>query len=88
MKIVSKNWTLSNLNSSLQTSSSVSSTVKSIIEDVKKNGDDAVLKYVKKFENPKATIRNIKLSKQVLKRAYHQGYIDLHYQWDSIVCNT
>ena len=71
MKIVSKNWILSNLNSSLQTSSSVSSTVKSIIEDVKKNGDNAVLKYVKKFENPKATIRNIKLSKQVLKRAYN-----------------
>ena len=71
MKIVSKNWILSNLNLSLKTSSSVSSTVKSIIEDIKKNGDKAVLKYVKKFENPKATIKNIKLSKQVLKSAYN-----------------
>ena len=71
MKIVSKNWILSNLKSSLQTSSSVSSTVKSIIEDIKKNGDKAVLKYVKKFENSKATIKNIKLSKQDLKRAYN-----------------
>ena len=71
MKIVSKNWILSNLNSSLKTSSSVSSTVKSIIEDIKKNGDKAVLKYVKKFENSKATIKNIKLSKQVLKNAYN-----------------
>ena len=71
MKIVSKNWILSNLNSSLEASTSVSSTVKSIIEDIKKNGDKAVLKYVKKFENSKATIKNIKLSKQVLKSAYN-----------------
>ena len=71
MKIVNKTWILSNLKSSLQTSSSVSSTVKSIIEDIKKNGDKAVLKFVKKFENSKATIQNIKLSKQDLKRAYN-----------------
>ena len=71
MKIVSKNWILSNLNSSLKTSTSVSSTVKSIIKDIKKNGDRAVIKYVKKFENPKATIKNIKISKQVLKSAYN-----------------
>ena len=71
MKIVNKNWILSNLKSSLQTSSSVSSTVKSIIEDIKKNGDEALLKYVKKFENSKATIKNIKLSKKDLKRAYN-----------------
>jgi len=74
VKIVSKNWILSNLNSSFKTSSSVSSTVKSIIEDIKKNGDKAVLKYVKKFENSKATIKNIKLSKQVLKKIQHQFY--------------
>ena len=71
MKFVNKNWILSNLKSSIQTSSSVSSTVKSIIEDVKKNGDKAVLKYVKKFENSKATIKNFKLSKQDLKKAYN-----------------
>ena len=63
MKIVSKNWILSNLNSSLEASTSVSSTVKSIIEDIKKNGDRAVLKYANKSENSQATIKNIKLSK-------------------------
>ena len=71
MKIVNKKWILSNLKSSLKTSSYVSSTVKSIIEDVKQNGDKAVLKYVKKFENPKATTKTIKLSKQDLKRAFN-----------------
>ncbi len=71
MRIVSKNWIASNLTSSLQTSSSVASTVKSIIEDVKKNGDQAILQYVQKFENSQATIKNIKLSKQDLKYAYH-----------------
>ena len=71
MRIVSKNWIVSNLTSSLQTSSSVAATVKSIIEDIKKRGDQAVLQYVQKFENSKATIKNIKLSKQDLKSAYH-----------------
>ncbi len=71
MRIVSKNWIVSNLTSSLQTSSSVATTVKSIIEDVKKNGDQAILQYVQKFENSQATIKNIKLSKQDLKNAYH-----------------
>lgn len=71
MRIVSKNWIASNLTSSLQTSSSVATTVKSIIEDVKKNGDQAILQYVQKFENSQATIKNIKLSKQDLKNAYH-----------------
>ena len=70
MRIVTKNWILSNLTSSLQTSSSVAATVKSIIEDIKKRGDQAVLQYVQKFENSKATIKNIKLSKQDLKSAY------------------
>jgi histidinol dehydrogenase len=70
VKIVTKNWILSNLTSSLQTSSSVAATVKSIIEDIKKRGDQAVLQYVQKFENSKATIKNIKLSKQDLKSAY------------------
>jgi histidinol dehydrogenase len=71
VRIVSKNWIVSNLTSSLQTSSSVATTVKSIIEDVKKNGDQAILQYVQKFENSQATIKNIKLSKQDLKNAYH-----------------
>ena len=70
MRIVTKNWIVSNLTSSLQASSSVAATVKSIIEDIKKRGDQAVLQYVQKFENSKATIKNIKLSKQDLKSAY------------------
>jgi histidinol dehydrogenase len=70
VRIVTKNWILSNLTSSLQTSSSVAPTVKSIIEDIKKRGDRAVLQYVQKFENSKASIKNIKLSKQDLKSAY------------------
>ena len=70
MKLVSKSWIYNNLQTSLQNNSSVNSTVKSIIEDVKKNGDNAILKYVKKFENPKATLENIKFSKKQLKEAY------------------
>ena len=70
MKLVSKSWIYNNLQTSLQNNSSVNSTVKSIIEDVKKYGDNAILKYVKKFENPKATLKNIKFSKKQLKEAY------------------
>ena len=70
MKLVSKSWIYNNLQTSLQNNSSVNSIVKSIIEDVKKNGDKAILKYVKKFENPKATLKNIKFSKKQLKEAY------------------
>ena len=70
MKLVSKSWIYNNLQTSLQNNSSVNSIVKSIIEDVKKNGDKAILKYVKKFENPKATLKNIKFSKKQLKKAY------------------
>ena len=70
MKLVSKSWIYNNLQTSLQNNSSVNSIVKSIIEDVKKNGDNAILKYVKKFENPKATLKNIKFTKKQLKEAY------------------
>ena len=70
MKLVSKSWIYNNLQTSLQNNSSVNFIVKSIIEDVKKNGDNAILKYVKKFENPKATLENIKFSKKQLKEAY------------------
>ena len=70
MKLVSKSWIYNNLQTSLQNNSSVNSIVKSIIEDVKKNGDKAILKYVRKFENPKATLENIKFSKKQLKEAY------------------
>ena len=70
MKLVSKSWIYNNLKTSLNNNSSVNSLVKSIIEDVKKNGDKAILKYVRKFENPKATLENIKFSKKQLREAY------------------
>ena len=70
MKLVSKSWIYNNLKTSLHNNSSVGSLVKSIIEDVKKNGDKAILKYVRKFENPKATLENIKFSKKQLREAY------------------
>ena len=70
MKIVSKSWIYNNLKTSLNNNSSVNSLVKSIIEDVKKNGDKAILKYVRKFENPRATLENIKFSKKQLRAAY------------------
>ena len=70
MKIVSKSWIYNNLKTSLHNNSSVNSLVKSIIEDVKKNGDKAILKNVRKFENPKATLKNIKFSKKQLREAY------------------
>tara|TARA_Y100000768_G_scaffold238136_1_gene180226 strand:+ start:1881 stop:3152 length:1272 start_codon:yes stop_codon:yes gene_type:complete len=70
MKLVSKRWLYNNLKINLQNKNSLSSKVKSIISDVKKNGDKAIIKYVRKFENPKATLKNIEFNKKQLKRAY------------------
>ena len=71
MKLVSKRWIFNNLKNFLQNNSSVSSTVKSIINDVKNNGDKALLKYVRKFENTKASSKNIEFNKDQLKQAYN-----------------
>ena len=51
MKFVNKKWIYDHLNSYVNTNSNVSFTVKKIIQDIKKNKDLALLKYVKKFEN-------------------------------------
>ena len=51
MRIVSKKWIFDNLNSSSNVNLAVSGTVKNIIKDIKKNKDEALLKYVRKFEN-------------------------------------
>ena len=59
MRIVSKKWIFDNLNSSSNVNTAVSSTVKNIIKDIKKNKDEALLKYFKKFENKKETLNNI-----------------------------
>ena len=71
MKVVNKKWIFDNLNSSVNTNSNVSFTVKKIIEDIKKNKDIALLKYVKKFENKKANLKSIIISKKTLKEAYN-----------------
>ena len=71
MKVVNKKWIFDNLNSSVNTNSTVSLTVKKIIQDVKKNKDVALLKYVKKFENKKANLKSIIIPKKTLKEAYN-----------------
>ncbi len=71
MKVVNKKWIFDNLNSSINTNSNVSFTVKKIIEDIKKNKDIALLKYIKKFENKNANLKNIIIPKKTLKEAYN-----------------
>ncbi len=70
MRVVSKKWIFDNLNSQSTINSNVTYTVKKIIEDIKKNKDKALLKYVKKYENKKATLRSILITKKTLKEAY------------------
>ena len=71
MRIVSKKWIFDNLNSSSNVNLTVSGTVKNIIKDIKKNKDEALLKYVRKFENKKATLNNLEISQKTLKEAYN-----------------
>ena len=71
MKVVNKKRIFDHLNSSVNTNYNVSFTVKKIIEDIKKNKDIALLKYVKKFENKKANLRSIIIPKKTLKEAYN-----------------
>ncbi len=70
MRVVSKKWIFDNLNSQSTINANVTYTVKKIIEDIKKNKDKALLKYVKKYENKKATLRSILITKKTLKEAY------------------
>ena len=71
MKIVNKKWISDHINSYVNTNSNVSFTVKKIIQDIKKNKDLALLKYVKKFENKKANLKSIIITKKTLKDAYN-----------------
>ncbi len=71
MKVVNKKWIFDNFNSSENINSTVSSIVKKIIQDIKKNKDVALLKYVKKFENKKANLKSIIIPKKTLKDAYN-----------------
>lgn len=45
-------------------------TVISILDDVKKNKDEAVLRYTKKFDNKDATLENLVVKEEELKNAY------------------
>ncbi len=63
MKTVSKSWIYKNLKSFINNKSKVGFIVQSIIKDIERNGDKALLKYVKKFENSKAQIKDIVFSK-------------------------
>lgn len=71
MKIVNKKWISDHINSYVNTNSNVSFTVKKIIQDIKKNKDLALLKYVKKFENKKANLKSIIIPQKTLKEAYN-----------------
>jgi histidinol dehydrogenase len=70
MKTVSKNWIFKNLKLFNQNDSKVKPIVQSIIRDVQHNGDKALLKYVKKFENSKAELKDLVFSKKQLAHAY------------------
>ena len=71
MKVINKKWIFNNLNSSVNKNATVSLTVKKIIQDIKKNKDKALLKYVKKYENKKANLKSISIPKKILKEAYN-----------------
>ena len=70
MRVISKKWIFENLNSSSKANTNITATVRNIIEDIKKNKDLALLKYVKKFENKKANLNNITIPQKTLKKAY------------------
>ena len=70
MRVISKKWIFENLNSSSKVNTNITATVRNIIEDIKKNKDVALLKYVKKFENKKANLNNITIPQKTLKKAY------------------
>ena len=70
MRVISKKWIFENLNSSSKVNTNTTTTVRNIIEDIKKNKDVALLKYVKKFENKKANLNNITIPQKTLKKAY------------------
>jgi len=47
-----------------------SNIVKGIVSDIEANGDEALEKYTKKFDNPNFNIKNIEIKKEVLKEAF------------------
>ena len=51
-------------------SGNFSNTVKEICKDVEENGDLAVEKYTKKFDDPNFDIKNVEVTKEELKAAF------------------
>lgn len=47
-----------------------SNVVKEIVKDIELNGDEALEKYTKKFDNPNFDIKNIEIKKEDLKKAF------------------
>ena len=52
--------------------SSISSSVKKIITDVRENGDEALLRYTEKFDNVRLTKSKLKVTKEEIKKAYEK----------------
>ena len=47
-------------------------TVNRILEDVRKNGDRAVVKYTRKFDAPRISVKELRVKEQELNKAYSQ----------------
>ncbi len=49
----------------------VSATVKEIIDDIRLNGDQALIERIKLYEDPKVRLENLRITKQQIQSAYH-----------------
>ena len=54
-----------------------SDTVKAIVADVAENGDLALEKYTKKFDNPDFSVRTMEVSKDEQKKAFDGLHSDI-----------
>jgi len=52
--------------------SSISSSVKKIIMDVRENGDEALLRYTENFDNVRLTKSRLKVAKKEIKKSYEK----------------
>ena len=59
-----------NKRSNMTKNSKFVETVSNICDDVLKNGDDALVKYTKQFDDPNFDIKDIEVSKEDIKKAY------------------
>lgn len=59
-----------NKRSNMTKNSKFVETVSQICDDVLKNGDDALVNYTKKFDDPNFELKDIEVSKEEIKKAY------------------